>query len=52
VIKDKESAQRVEDIWLVHQTLSKGNYGVALRNDTPERKNTGVFPEFGKYRGF
>jgi sporadic carbohydrate cluster protein (TIGR04323 family) len=49
VIKDKDSVQRVEDIWLVHQTLNSGNYGVAVRSDSPVRKNTSIFPGFGNY---
>jgi sporadic carbohydrate cluster protein (TIGR04323 family) len=49
VIKDKDSVQRVEDIWLVHQTLNSGNYGVAVRSDSPVRKNNSIFPGFGNY---
>ncbi len=49
VIKDKDSAQRVEDIWLVHQTLNNGNYGTAARKDSQGRKKVDNFPEFGNY---
>jgi sporadic carbohydrate cluster protein (TIGR04323 family) len=36
-IKDRDSAQRVEDIWLVHQTLNAGNYSIASNNEVPLR---------------
>jgi sporadic carbohydrate cluster protein (TIGR04323 family) len=49
VIKDKDSAQRVEDIRLVHQTLNNGNDGVGARNDSLVRKNSGIFRGFGNY---
>jgi sporadic carbohydrate cluster protein (TIGR04323 family) len=40
VIKDRVSAQRVEDIWLVHQTLNTGNYTIAVNNEIPPGKQT------------
>ena len=49
VIKDQASAQRVEDIWLVHQTLYNSNYGASVRNDSPVSKSTNMFPEIEHY---
>jgi sporadic carbohydrate cluster protein (TIGR04323 family) len=37
VVKDKESAQRVEDIWLVHQTLYNNNNAPAKNQNSSKR---------------
>ena len=51
VIKDNESVQRVEDIWLVDQTLRNGNYGFSHKHDSPEKVNSDTLPEFRTYGG-
>jgi hypothetical protein len=47
VIKDKDSIQRVEDIWMVHQTLADGNS--KANNHTPARSANGFFSGWLEY---
>jgi sporadic carbohydrate cluster protein (TIGR04323 family) len=48
VIKDKDSVQRVEDIWLVHQTVNSDNAN-RVKSSTPVRSNNGIFSGFLDY---
>ena len=47
-IKDQESVQRVEDIWLVHQTLNKDNSNKA-NVQASAKGNNGIFTGFLDY---
>ena len=48
VVKDKESVQRVEDIWLVHQTLY-GDNGNTTRNTSSVKRTAMNIFGFGGY---
>ncbi|WP_455212598.1 LIC12192 family sporadic carbohydrate cluster protein [Kaarinaea lacus] len=48
VIKDQESAQRVEDIWLVHQTLNNDNSS-GTKSEASVRGSNGIFAGFLDY---
>lgn len=50
VIKDQESVQRVEDIWLVHKTLNKDKT-FREESESPMRNNNGIFAGFLDYGG-
>jgi sporadic carbohydrate cluster protein (TIGR04323 family) len=48
VVNDKQSVQRVEDIWLVHQVLY-GDNTHSMKNQNPGRRNPMNFFGFGNY---